>query len=221
MTDLAQHSATPPSTPAHRHLRCLGVAMAAGLVVGAVTAFAQGGVLPEVLAPLANSHGPWTLVAFALALTAPAARTGGLAGMLALACMLAGYVLTNDARGFPSSSAMMLYWGLAAVVAGPVLGVGAHWLRHRQGVRAAFGTAAMASVLIGEGLYGLTVVAATTPAAYWWGEIVAGAVGLAWVCALRLSRAVTIIEAVVCTAVVSALFPLATFYGADLMRMLP
>ena len=79
---------------------------------------------------------------------------------------------------------MFVRWGAAAIVAGPALGVGAAWLRGPNALRVAAGVAPIAGILLGEGLYGLTVVAATTSVAYWIGEL---AVGLA-VVALAANR---------------------------------
>jgi hypothetical protein len=69
---------------------------------------------------------------------------------------------------------MFVRWGAAAVIAGPALGVGAAWLRGPDPRRAAAGVAPIAGILLGEGLYGLAVVAATTSVAYWIGELVLG-----------------------------------------------
>jgi Family of unknown function (DUF6518) len=69
---------------------------------------------------------------------------------------------------------MFVRWGAAAVVAGPALGVGAAWLQGPDPLRAAAGVAPIAGILLGEGLYGLTVVAATTSVGYWTGELVLG-----------------------------------------------
>jgi hypothetical protein len=64
-------------------------------------------------------------------------------------------------------------WGVAAIIAGPALGVGAAWLRG-PALRAAAGVAPIAGIVLAEGLYGLTVVAATTSVGYWMGELALG-----------------------------------------------
>ena len=53
--------------------------------------------------------------------------------------------------------------------------MGAAWVRGGDAIRSAAGAALIAGILIGEGIYGLTVIADTTPAAYWIGEIIVGA----------------------------------------------
>jgi Family of unknown function (DUF6518) len=172
---------TPGSTtrfanPASRSIRGLFVASGAGLAIGAVTSAGQG-LLPETLAPLANSSASWCLCAFAIAMVEREPRRGALAGFVSLVAMLAGYAFATELRGYPvGATSMFVRWGAAAVVAGPALGVGAAWLRGSNGLRRAVGIAPIAGILLGEGLYGLTVVAATTPVSYWIGQV---AVGLA------------------------------------------
>ena len=56
---------------------------------------------------------------------------------------------------------MFLRWGVAAVIAGPALGVGAAWLRGPNALRAAAAVTPIAGILQGEGRYGLTVLAVT------------------------------------------------------------
>ena len=157
-------------TPAS--IRILLVAVAAGLAIGIATSVAQG-LLPEGLASLANSSGSWCLCAFALALLERDPRRAALVGFASLVAMLVGYALATELRGYPVGTSMFVRWGAAAVIAGPALGVGAAWLRGPDPLRAAAGVAPIAGILLGEGLYGLTVVAATTSVAYWIGEVVA------------------------------------------------
>ena len=60
-------------------MRQLAVALGAGLVLGVLTAYAQGW-LPDELGSLANSSGSWVLVAFLVALLAR--RPGVAAGVV-------------------------------------------------------------------------------------------------------------------------------------------
>ena len=70
---------------------------------------------------------------------------------------------------------MTLFWVAAAVVAGPVLGVGAAW---SQGTDRAQGRSresrSCASILVGEAVYGLTVIAGSTSPAYWTAQLIVG-----------------------------------------------
>jgi hypothetical protein len=164
--------------------RSIAIALGGGLLVGVLTSFGQT-VLPDQLRSLANGAGPWSAAAFALAvLTDPRdARASALLAAGGLLAMLAGYDLTSVARGFPISTATTLFWIVAAVVAGPVLGIGAAWIRGTDWRLAATGAAALAAILVGEGVYGLTTIADSTSPGYWLAQV---AVGLAVVAATAL-----------------------------------
>ncbi len=184
--------------------RALLVAVGAGLAIGIATSVGQG-MLPEGLAPLSNSSGAWCLCAFALALFDRDPRQAALVGFASLVAMLGGYALATEFRGYPVGTSLVVRWGVAAVIAGPALGVGAAWLRGPNPHRAAAGVAPIAGILLGEGLYGITVVAATTSVGYWIGE---AAVGLCLVilAASRLRNAPGIALILVLSAIASFIF---------------
>ncbi|RRO20545.1 hypothetical protein EIL87_01260 [Saccharopolyspora rhizosphaerae] len=210
-------------TGAHRRRGATGpvvLAVAAGLAAGAATSVAQG-VLPEQVASLANSSGSWCLLAFLLALTAPSAPAGAVCGFASLACMLAGYVLTAWLHGYPSSTGMVVFWSAAALLAGPVLGVGAQWLLRKPGPHAALGISSLCGVLIGEAAYGLLVVAESTEPRYWWSEGVFGVVLLVAAAVWKLRGLGVILQAVLVTAAVASAFPVMYLHGGVLMRLLP
>ena len=184
--------------------RVLLVAVGAGLAIGIATSVGQGS-LPEGLTSLSNSSGSWCLCAFALALLERDPRRAALVGFAALVAMLAGYALATELRGFPVGTSMLVRWGAAAVIAGPALGVGAAWLRGPDPLRAAAGVAPIAGILLGEGLYGLTVVAATTSVGYWIGEFALG-LTLVVLAAIRLRSGPGIGMMLASTAIASAVF---------------
>ncbi|MEO5709068.1 MAG: DUF6518 family protein [Nocardioidaceae bacterium] len=127
-----------------------------------------------------------------------------------------GYVLGAHLADHPSGRSLLLFWGLASIVVGPLLGIGAHWLRSGAPVRAALGVGGMAGILVGEGIYGLTTVAATTSSTYWSLEIAAGVFLLGWALVRRLSRrdgAVAVVTALVAVLLVVA-------FRADLVALL-
>lgn len=198
----------------------LALAVGAGLAAGAATAIAQG-ALPAQVASLANSSGSWCLLAFLLALTAPTAGFGAVAGLASLACMLAGYVVTDLLRGYPSSTGLVMFWSAAALLAGPLLGLGAQWLRRRPGTRAALGISALCGVLIGEAGYGLLVLAGSTEPAYWWAQAVLGVLLLASAAAWKLRGLGVIVQAVLFTAAVATTFPVLSMHGSVLMLLVP
>ena len=190
------------------------VAAAVGVALGVATAYGQFW-LPSELASLANSSGSWSLVAFVVALRARTPRIAALCGALALAGLLAGYVLGAEARGDPSSRSLMVFWGLAALTAGPVLGLSAHWCARAGDRLVAVGAGVMSGVLVGEGVWALASVADTTYPPYWWAEIVVGLVLLAAV-TRRLTGASVVLAVVVTAGVAAAFFAV---YGLDLIRL--
>lgn len=215
--------APPLPTGAHRRrgpARAALIAVVCGVAAGGVTAVAQG-ALPAPLASLANSSGSWTLLAFALALPAPTALSGAVCGAFSLAAMLAGYVLTDLLRGYPSSTGLMVFWGAAALLAGPVLGLGAQWLRRRPGTRAALGLSAPCGVLIGEAAYGLLVLAGSTHPLYWWGQAGVGVLLLAAGAVWKLRGVGVIVQAVLFTGAVAAVFPVLYLHGSVLLLLVP
>ena len=141
--------------------------------LGVLTAYAQGW-LPEQIGSLANSSGSWALVAFLLAMLAITPVAGSVAGALSLVALLGGYVVGAGLRDFPSSTSLIVFWGVAALLVGPLLGLGGYWVKDRPGPLAAIGVGAMSGVLIGEGAYGLAFIADTTYPPYWWGSIGVG-----------------------------------------------
>ena len=158
-----------------------------GLLVGGLTSIGQG-TLPEYLGPMSNSAGSWSLAAFGLAATSRNSRFAALLGASALLAMVLGYALVSEQRGYPSGLRLVVFWGAAAVVVGPALGVAAAWVRGNDSTKVALAAGLVGGILIGEGVYGLTVIGDTTPIAYWAGQVLIGVVIIISVGAGRLRR---------------------------------
>jgi hypothetical protein len=107
-----------------------------------------------------------------------------------------GYSIGSVLRGYVNSTTTILFWSAAAVVVGPFLGLSAHWIRRATPVLAAVGLGLVAGGLLGEGVYGFTTIADTTPAGYWLAEAVVGVVVLVVGAAVRVRRAGAIALAV-------------------------
>jgi uncharacterized protein DUF6518 len=180
---------------------------AGGLAIGILTSFGQG-ALPTGISSLANSAGAWSLAAFLLCLCNPVPLRGLLLGVLALVAMLAGYMVATELRGFATGTSLWLFWGVAAIVVGPVLGVGAAWVRGSDPRRIAAGAGAIAGILVGEGAYGLTVIADTTSPEYWTLQITVG-LGIVLAVAIRLRRTSSIGLCAGVTAAVAVAFYIA------------
>ncbi len=173
-TDTTHRPLVTPAGSVARHgldapLLLLATAIVAA-TLGGLTAYGQGR-LPASLASLANSTSPWVLVAALLAPLARRGATAALIGGLALALLLAGYILTDWQRGYPSSHALIAFWSLAALLAGPVVGLASYLLRHGTRTAAATSAGLLSGLLGGEAVYGLTVIGATTSPAYWWSQL--------------------------------------------------
>jgi len=192
---------TPVSTVA---ARLTGVALAS-FALGALTSLAQG-VLPEQAVPIANSASGWTLLTVLLIVvtrlgTAPAAVGGAVSFVL----LVLGYTAASELRDLYYDP---MLFGVIGVVVGPFVGVAASWL-HRRDLPAALGTALLAGIGVGEAVYGLTAVAATTSPAYW---IFIGTVALGLLAAMlarRIRGTLPILVALAGTAAVAGTFTVA------------
>jgi hypothetical protein len=153
--------------------RLAAFAVAVGLVVGGLTAYAQGWLSDDV-GSLANSAGPWALAAFAVALTAGSTTQAAASGWLVLTSCEVGYAICTELRGDSNSTRTVMFWLCAALIAGPLLGIAAQWARTDRAEQRGLGIGVIAGVLCGEGVYGLTTVSETTSNAYWTIEIVIG-----------------------------------------------
>jgi hypothetical protein len=77
----------------------------------------------------------------------------------------------------------------------------------------------VSGVLIGEGVYGLTVIADTTYPPYWWVQMAVGAALLGWGVVRRVRGTWPIVTALASSLVVS--LALVAIYSQDLVSLLP
>lgn len=177
---------------------------AVGVLAGGLTALGQQW-LPEPVRSVANSSGSWVLLAFVMAWWSRRLIVSVACGVLTLWSLLGGYVVASELRGYPASLALVAFWAVAGLLVGPAVGVGASWARRGGAVRAGAGVGLLAGVLIGESVYGLTVIAGTTSPVYWW--LQAG-VGVLLVVTNARSRPDprTLASAVIVSTVVAAAF---------------
>ena len=148
------------------------------VVIGGLTSPAQQ-YLPDALRSLANAAGPWFIVVFV------AVRLGRSPLVLSIVLGIAGFLLLNisygvvsELRGFPYS--VLNIWSIIAIPAGIVVGCAVTWLDSERKLVVALGAAAPAIVLLAEGIYGLTVVLATTGPVVWILELVGGVAWITW-----------------------------------------
>ena len=188
----------------------LVLVVAVGL--GALTELGQSW-LPQSTASLAHSGGSWAAVAFVLALLATGTGRAVLWGLLGLAGLVGGYYTTAILRHVAESPGSIRFWMLAAVIAGPLLGLAASWVRRGSPVAAALGAGAAAGLLGGESYYGLTAIAGSTSSLYWTIQLAIAVALLISLDAWRVREPAPIILSVVTAGVVGALTALVYLKG--------
>lgn len=168
-------------------LRATVVVLVFSLVVGGLTSPAQG-FLPEWMGSLANSAGGWSMLAFvAVWLSRARPLLGAVLGAISFVAMVEAYGVVSLWRGYFLADPFSSMWIPIGLVAGPVIGLAAGLVRHASRRWTIAGVAVLSAVLIAEGIYGLTVVAASTSPVYWTLEIVL-AVGFLAAAALHCRR---------------------------------
>ena len=183
-----------------------------GAAVGGLTSFGQ----QAGLGPLANSASAWTIPTAAGALLARAdLRLAPLLGALGFAADTLGYTIVSDLRGHPFDPS---FWLLVGLVAGPVVGFTAALLRQADRRLVAVGLGVLAGILVGEGIYGLTTVAATTGSAGWIALLAIAVAAFAAVAVRRLRSTWPIALAAGITAATAGAFLVG--YGAVLPAVL-
>lgn len=182
MTDAASVPAPRVRVPHARPAARVGLVLFAALALGGATSFGQT-FLPAEAASLANSVSGWTLPTVLLVLaTSRSYAEGAVAGAVSFVALTVGYAVISTLRGFPFDPAT---WAIIGLLAGPVVGAATHSLR-RSSTSTTVGGGVLAGILIGEGAYGLTVIADSTSPVFWWAMIAIGCAFLVAVAALRL-----------------------------------
>lgn len=170
-------------------LRAALIVLVTAAVTGGLTSFGQQ-YLPGELRSLANASGTWFVVVVgALVVARPSPVLAIILGILGLIVMNEAYGVVSRWRGFYYGGGVSSIWNQIAALVGPVAGIAATWLRSPRPVLVALGASAPAAVLIGEGLFGLTVVTDTTSPVFWSIEVAAG-IAIVVVTAVRRLRTV-------------------------------
>lgn len=152
------------------------------LVLGGLTSLAQG-FLPDSLRSMANSPSGWTLLTV-LMISIP--RLGLLSaaclGAVSFVCLVLGYTFVSELRDLTYNPE---FWCAVGLVAGPAVGWSTSASFDARRLLNVLGSSLIAGIAITDAVYGLTVVADTTSAVYWW---IAGAAGVAFLGFVALRR---------------------------------
>jgi Family of unknown function (DUF6518) len=106
---------------------------------------------------LVNAASPWLTPMFLLAVLWRRPRMAALAGLATGLLELVGYYVTASVRGYPAGHAILLFWGLCAVVGGPAFGAAGWMWWNRRDWRGALGASALPAAFFAEALvaYGI------------------------------------------------------------------
>ena len=139
--------------------RLVALVLVAGLATGVVTQLGQS-LLPTDWSQAANAISPWLFVAFLVGSAMPGWRAAGLAGAATLVLALIGYYAMTTLRfGIGGSTASLVFWGLGAVVGGPVFGAAGWWWRHGSHRSRASAIGLLTAAFIAEAGYHAIVLA--------------------------------------------------------------
>ncbi|WP_207456134.1 DUF6518 family protein [Herbiconiux sp. SYSU D00978] len=164
------------------------VALFGGVAVGAATPLLQG-ALPAAVNSFANSAGGWTALAFLLVWAGRARPLlAAPLGAVAFVAMVESYGAVSASLGAFYSAPFTDLFTFVGMAAGPVLGVAASAARWAPVPLRPLGVAVLSAVLVGEGVYGLVVVAATTSPVYWSIQLAAGVLVLVAALGIRPAR---------------------------------
>ena len=169
-------------------VRAAAIVLLVSVIVGGLTSPGQQ-YLPDALRSLANSAAPWFVTVLA------AVYAGRCRPVVAIILGIAGFLLFNvsygivsELRGFAYSAGPHNIWSILAFPVGLIAGLAASWLRSARVTLVAIGASAPAAVLLGEGMYGLTVILATTGPVVWILELAGAATFLVAISLVSLRR---------------------------------
>ena len=136
----------------------VAIVLVAGFVTGAATQILQS-VLPTGWSQAANAISPWLLVAFLVGSVMPGRASAVAAGIGTLAFALVGYyTMTMIRYGIGGGTSALIFWGLGAVVGGPVFGLAGFTWRTGDHRDRAIALGLLAAAFLAEAGYHLIVL---------------------------------------------------------------
>jgi Family of unknown function (DUF6518) len=127
----------------------------AGFVLGVVTSLGQG-IADGEWNTLVNSGAVWSLAAFIVGAFGTANLPAVGMGITTLLGAVAGYYVSATIKlDFASAFSGIIFWGLVAVVAGPLFGLAGYWWRNKTCWQHRLAIGFLGGVFAGEGVYTL------------------------------------------------------------------
>ncbi len=184
----------------------VAVVIVVSFLSGMLTFFAQG-LLPDAVSSFANSASGWTFVTV-LVLAWVRVRTAfaSVLGATSFVLLTLGYSASAHLQDLAYDPTLFVVVG---VLVGPFVGIATSWLRAESAWQAAAGTALLSGIGLGEGAYGLTMVAGTTNPVYW---SLVGVIGLGLLVSMLIRRihgVLVVLVAVVGTGAIAGAFVVA------------
>jgi hypothetical protein len=156
-----------------RILAIVTVTVVVGLACGSLSEWSIPH-LPFTLVPLTNTAAPWIVLAFLLALMARTTLESLLLAVTTLLCLVLGFYLMQNHRGWAVSNHQVALWFGASFIAGPLIGLAARWTRRGARLLTALAGGIVGGILVGEAVHGLTQLRFSTPASYWRAQLTIG-----------------------------------------------
>jgi hypothetical protein len=134
------------------------IVLLAGFATGAATQVLQS-VLPTGWSQAANAISPWLLVAFLVGSIMPGRASAIAAGIGTLVFALVGYyTMTTIRYEIGGGTSSLIFWGLGAVVGGPVFGLAGFTWRTGKHRHRAIALGLLAAAFLAEAGYHLIVL---------------------------------------------------------------
>lgn len=91
-----------------------------------------------------------------------------------LTCLVLGFYLMQNHRGWAVSNHQVALWIGASFVAGPLIGLAARWTRRGARLLTALAAGIVGGIIVGEAVHGLIQLRFSTPTSYWRAQLTVG-----------------------------------------------
>jgi hypothetical protein len=127
--------------------------VAASALTGILTPVGEQ-LLPHAVRSMANSSGPWAVVAFAaIYFSSLRGWRAAIMGAVSFLTMDLSFYVVFESLGMIYPHHFLAFWMGVGALIGPVIGLSASWLRAEEIVSRAVAVGAIPAVLVGEGIF--------------------------------------------------------------------